>query len=96
LAYQQGGGKLTAYGDEGGGTMLKKRRENAVERLLFHTPDVLKVIHTKLFEEFQITTSDSGRFLRMDTEYNLTTGVFKMHIYYGYIHRACGTTFRGF
>jgi hypothetical protein len=41
---------------------------------------VLKVIHDQLFKEFQITTSDSGRFLGMDTEYNLDTGIFKMHM----------------
>jgi hypothetical protein len=34
----------------------------------------------QLFAEFKITTSDSGRFLGMDTEYNLVTGIFKMHI----------------
>ncbi len=43
-------------------------------------PDVLQVIHDQLYEEFQITTSDCGRFLGMDTEYNLATGVFKMHM----------------
>jgi hypothetical protein len=43
-------------------------------------PDVLAVIHDQLFAEFQITTSDSGRFLGMDTEYNIETGVFKMHM----------------
>jgi hypothetical protein len=44
------------------------------------SPDVLQVIHDKLYAEFQITTSDCGRFLGMDTEYNLATGVFKMHM----------------
>jgi hypothetical protein len=43
-------------------------------------PDILKVIHDQLYNEFQITTSDCGRFLGMDTEYNLTTGIFKMHM----------------
>ena len=43
-------------------------------------PEVLKAIHDQLYAEFQITTSDSGRFLGMDTEYNLSTGVFKMHM----------------
>jgi hypothetical protein len=44
------------------------------------TPAVLKVIHDLLFTEFQITTSDSGRFLGMDTEYDIQHGVFKMHM----------------
>lgn len=43
-------------------------------------PEVLRVIHDKLFEEFQITTSDTGRFLGMDMDYNLSTGVLKMHM----------------
>ena len=43
-------------------------------------PDVLKSIHDQLFQEFQITTSDSGRFLGMDTEYNIKDGFFKMHM----------------
>jgi hypothetical protein len=43
-------------------------------------PDVLKDIHDKLYNEFQITTSDTGRFLGMDTNYNLQTGVLKMHM----------------
>jgi hypothetical protein len=44
------------------------------------TPDVMEDLHGKLYAEFQITTSDSGRFLGMDTEYDLKTGVFKMHM----------------
>jgi hypothetical protein len=44
------------------------------------SPEVLKDIHAQLFAEFQITTSDSGRFLGMDTEYDLDKGVFKMHM----------------
>ena len=44
------------------------------------SPDVLKGIHDQLFAEFQITTSDSGRFLGMDTEYDIEAGVFKMHM----------------
>ncbi len=44
------------------------------------TPDVLKVIHDQLFTESQITTSDSGRFLSMDTDYDIVTGTFKMHM----------------
>jgi hypothetical protein len=43
-------------------------------------PAVLKSIHDQLFQEFQITTSDSGRFLGMDTEYNIKDGFFKMHM----------------
>jgi hypothetical protein len=43
-------------------------------------PDVLKLIHDQMFQEFQITTSDTGRFLGMDTEYDLEAGVFKMHM----------------
>jgi hypothetical protein len=43
-------------------------------------PDVIQVIHDQLFMEFQITTSDSGRFLGMDTEYVIVKGVFKMHM----------------
>jgi hypothetical protein len=43
-------------------------------------PDVLRVIHDQLYAEFQITTSDCSRFLGMDTEYDLATGVFKMHM----------------
>jgi hypothetical protein len=41
---------------------------------------VLKDIHDRLFSEFQITTSDTGRFLGMDTEYNVNTGILKMHM----------------
>jgi hypothetical protein len=33
-----------------------------------------------LFEEFQITTSDTGRFLGMDVDYNLSSGILKMHM----------------
>jgi len=36
--------------------------------------DVLARIHDQFFQEFQITTSDSGRFLGMDTEYDLDAG----------------------
>ena len=43
-------------------------------------PNVLKEIHDKLYDEFQITTSDTGRFLGMDTDYKLDTGVLKMHM----------------
>jgi hypothetical protein len=43
-------------------------------------PEVLKDIHDKLYSEFQITTSDTGRFLGMDTEYDITKGILKMHM----------------
>jgi hypothetical protein len=43
-------------------------------------PETLKFIHDKLFEEFQITTSDTGRFLGMDVHYDLPAGVLKMHM----------------
>jgi hypothetical protein len=41
---------------------------------------VLKDLHDRLYAKFDITTSDTGRFLGMDTEYNLDTGVLKMHM----------------
>jgi hypothetical protein len=44
-------------------------------------PEVLKVIHDQLFAEFQITTSDTGRFLGMDIDYDLTKGILKMHMH---------------
>ncbi len=43
-------------------------------------PAVLQDIHDKLFAEFQITTSDSGRFLGMDTPYNMDKGIMKLHM----------------
>jgi hypothetical protein len=43
-------------------------------------PTVLKDLHDKLYHEFQITTSDSGRFLGMDVEYNVDNGILKMHM----------------
>jgi hypothetical protein len=43
-------------------------------------PDVLKDIHDRLFNEFQITTSDTGRFLGMDASYDLDKGVLVMHM----------------
>jgi hypothetical protein len=68
------------------GTDLNGPRSDAI--IILHVddmrvaaaPDVLQIIHDQLFNEFQITTSDSGRFLGMDTEYNLDTGIFKMHM----------------
>jgi hypothetical protein len=44
------------------------------------SPAILQIIHDKLFAEFQITTSDTGRFLGMDVDYNLTSGILKMHM----------------
>jgi hypothetical protein len=44
------------------------------------SPAVIKIIHDQLYEEFQITTSDTGRFLGMDTEYDQPNGIFKMHM----------------
>jgi hypothetical protein len=43
-------------------------------------PEVLQEIHDQLFTEFQITTSDTNRFLGMDTEYDIVTGTLKMHM----------------
>jgi hypothetical protein len=43
-------------------------------------PEVLKIIHDQLFAEFQITTSDTGRFLGMDMDYDLNKGILKMHM----------------
>jgi hypothetical protein len=68
------------------GTDINGPRSDAI--IILHVDDmrvaapgeVLKIIHDQLFVEFQITTSDSGRFLGMDTDYNIDTGVFKMHM----------------
>jgi hypothetical protein len=43
-------------------------------------PEVLRDIHHQLFQEFQITTSDSGRFWGIDTEYDIEKGFFKIHM----------------
>jgi hypothetical protein len=43
-------------------------------------PTVLASIHLLLFQKFEITTSDSGRFLGMDTSYDLSSGVMRMHM----------------
>jgi hypothetical protein len=43
-------------------------------------PEVLAQIHAKLYAEFQITTSDNGPFLGMDTSYDLNAGVLEMHM----------------
>jgi hypothetical protein len=44
------------------------------------SPIFLKDIHDKLYYEFQITTSDTGRFLGMDTEYHIEQGILKIHM----------------
>jgi hypothetical protein len=41
---------------------------------------VMKELHKLLYDKFDITTSDDGRFLGMDTEYDLETGVLRMHM----------------
>jgi hypothetical protein len=41
---------------------------------------VLADIHARLYAKFEITTSDTGRFLGMDTEYDLDTGILRMHM----------------
>ncbi len=47
--------------------------------------EILQIIHDQLFLEFQITTSDTGRFLGMDMDYNLAYyGDFKNA--HGYLH----------
>jgi hypothetical protein len=40
----------------------------------------LKDLHDKLYQEFQITTSDTGRFLGMDVDYDVDNGRLKMHM----------------
>jgi hypothetical protein len=44
------------------------------------TPSVVADINSKLFAKFQITRSDTGRFLGMDTTYDIQTGVLRMHM----------------
>jgi hypothetical protein len=44
------------------------------------SPIVLADIHAKLFAKFEITTSDMGRFLGMDTTYDLISGTLRMHM----------------
>jgi hypothetical protein len=41
-------------------------------------PDVLTVIHDAMFARFKITTGDGTRFLGMDTNYDVSTGVLTM------------------
>ena len=41
---------------------------------------VVSDIHDKLFTKFEITTSDTGRFLGMDAEYDTVAGVLRMHM----------------
>jgi hypothetical protein len=43
-------------------------------------PAVLATIHQLLFQKFEITISDSGRFLGMDTTYDMTAGIMRMHM----------------
>jgi hypothetical protein len=43
-------------------------------------PAVLESIRMLLFQKFEITTSDSGRFLGMDTSYDLTKGILRMQM----------------
>ena len=43
-------------------------------------PLVLASIHNLLFQKFEITISDSGRFLGMDTSYDLSAGVLRMQM----------------
>jgi hypothetical protein len=52
------------------------------------TECVIKDIHDKLFTKFEITTSDTGRFLGMDTAYDLKAGVLRMHMA-TYIQNTC-------
>jgi hypothetical protein len=44
------------------------------------TPSIVSEIYSKLFAKFQITRSDTGRFLGMDTNYDIQTGVLRMHM----------------
>ena len=39
--------------------------------------DVVSNIHALLYAKFEITTSDTGRFLGMDTEYDVGAGVLR-------------------
>jgi hypothetical protein len=43
-------------------------------------PAILESIRMLLFRKFEITTSDSGRFLGMDTSYDLTQGILRMQM----------------
>jgi hypothetical protein len=43
-------------------------------------PSVLTSIHNLLFQKFEITVSDSGRFLGMDTSYDLSAGILTMQM----------------
>jgi hypothetical protein len=44
------------------------------------TEVVIDEIHAQLFSKFDITTSDTGRFLGMDTDYDLSGGILRMHM----------------
>ena len=52
------------------------------------TEAVIDDIHALLFAKFEITTSDTGRFLGMDTDYNLDNGILRMHMA-TYIQNTC-------
>ncbi len=43
-------------------------------------PTVLASSHQLLFQKFEITTSDSGRFLGMDTTYDMSAGIMRMQM----------------
>ncbi len=44
------------------------------------SPTVLSSIHQLLFQKFEITTSDGGRFLGMGTTYDMKLGIMRMHM----------------
>jgi hypothetical protein len=52
------------------------------------TEVVINEIHAQLFAKFDITTSDTGRFLGMDTDYNLNDGILRMHMA-TYVQNTC-------
>ncbi len=52
-----------------------------VDDMRVAAPDeILRTIHFQLFDKFQITTSNTGRFLGIDTEYDLEKGHLRMHM----------------
>ncbi len=52
------------------------------------TEVVINEIHGQLLAKFDITTSDTGRFLGMDTDYNISGGILRMHMA-TYIQNTC-------
>jgi hypothetical protein len=44
------------------------------------TEEVINVIHKQLYDKFEITTSDTGRFLGMDADYDMDAGILRMHM----------------